>query len=131
MKKVAAYGLYIIAIMMLAWVVGVIIGESESDTAPIVVGVISTLLSVGFGLIVFMSTSKQGSESTIIAGSLSIILFLYILPSGIQSGYQKRVSALYTSYNKSFEQCSITELRVNEFREKMGLLPLKSEVFCR
>lgn len=145
--KVVSYALSVCAPAVFGWVVGKLVGQSNSE-AVILAAVLPVVLS-GIGIVfAFNSTADRQHQIKIVA-SLFMILFSAFLYWGAQEGkYQKGLEekdnldkALEAKSAAQFNQrqarfnylqnCSVAELKINSIREELDLKPLESSVFCR
>ena len=134
-----------ISFAFLGYTVGLFIGTVKYDPSGIA-AVLPAVLTLGGGLFVLKS------ERVYRSAPVSIVLFAVFIIVGSQYGYEARKTVdtrIQIAYEKGrvayeearreayeearsehLDQCSVTEFRINSQREKLGLPPLRSEIFC-
>ena len=136
-KVLLSYALPLVATLVFGWVVGYFVGQSDSD-AMILAAVFPAVLS-GIGLLVVFKSATDKEHGARILLSLSLVVFSLSLYWGSMAENAKKAEP--ESYNnlrqalkdqyEYLKRCSVAELRINSFREKLKLQPLASSLFCR
>ena len=133
MDKLWVYALSsLLALGSLGFIVGWFVGNNGSD-ATVLAAVLPAILSIGGGILLFRATTQKenGDRHHSVINNISVFLFVVLLFAGSECGKSARQKADKYNLNKYFETCSNEELRTNESRTRLGLSPLKSEVFCK
>lgn len=136
-KEVLGYVILISAPLAFGWVVGYFVGQSDSE-AVILAAVLPVVLS-GIGMFFVLKSTTVGElDARIIMVSIFIILFSGSLYGGSKEGKYDKGTAKTLNLQQALEarfgylqNCSVEELRINEFRKDLDLPLLESSVFCR
>lgn len=135
---VPSWAVYIslaIATFVLGGTIGFFVGLGGSDTA--VLAAVLPVLLTSVGWVVAFAYISKGSAVSFATNLLSIefLLSFWIFAQWAYFIEQKadfeREMFLQNARARYLLECSAVESSTNAFREKIGLEPLKSEVFCR
>lgn len=136
-KVIVTYALLLVAPAVYGGVCGIFVGESN-EPAAILAAVLPVGLS-GIGALVFFKSANGSEQHDVrIMVSLFLIMFSISLLLGAQQGWRAvderdrdNLADAFMARFTYLQDCSVEELKINEFREKLELPPLESSVFCQ
>lgn len=113
--------LVVLAFSMLGMVTGYLTGFSRE---PAIGAVMPAVLSLMGGLLVFLVGKNKESRS-IVSTAMFVFTFMLLLGSG-WGAVMRDVAQEYRKSEQYLKQQAFIESEVNDFRESLGLLPLRT-----
>lgn len=131
----AVYVSLAVATVVLGGTIGFFVGLRGSD-ATVLAAILPVLLtSIGW-IVAFAYVSKGGVVSLAtnlfsVGFLLSFVVFAHWAFDIEKTEDSEREAFLQNARARYLLECSVVESNTNSFRDRIGLEPLKSEVFCR